>query len=130
MPASAAASRLIEARTTAGLSQRELAERAGTSQSAIARLERGGASPSVDTLERLLAAAGFELRLQLVPTSRPDPVVEAYKADVDRSLLRENLRRSVDERLRGLESLARLGDELQRAVGAARTPFNRSRPDK
>jgi len=51
----------------AGLSQRELARRAGTAQSVIARIERGLTSPTWETLERLLAAAGVELHPQLEP---------------------------------------------------------------
>lgn len=43
-----------------------------------------------------------------------DPVIEAYKRDVDRSLIRENLRRSPDERMRSLEQMQRLREELQR----------------
>jgi len=63
---------LVTARRRAGLSQRELAERAKTSQSVVARIELGAASPSWDTLARLLAAAGFELdvRLSLRPVKR------------------------------------------------------------
>ena len=68
---STAAELLVTARRRAGLSQRELAERAKTSQSVVARIELGAASPSWDTLARLLAAAGFELdvRLSLRPVS-------------------------------------------------------------
>ena len=50
--------RLREAR---GLSQRELAERVGTTQSAIARLEAGNISPSLPTLDRIAASLGVEL---------------------------------------------------------------------
>jgi hypothetical protein len=51
-----------------------------------------------------------------VPVSlEPDPVIEAYKKDVDRSLLRENLRRSVEERLRDLMRLQRFADEWREA---------------
>ena len=58
------ASALIrDARHAAGLTQRELARRAGTSQPAIARYERGAASPSVATLDRILRAAGQRLVL-------------------------------------------------------------------
>jgi hypothetical protein len=46
----------------------------------------------------------------------PDPVVEAYKKDVDRSLLRENLKLTVEERLRKLESMLHF---LQEWRGAA-----------
>jgi len=46
------------ARVEAGLTQSELARRAGTSQSAISAYESGKKSPSTSTLERLLAAAG------------------------------------------------------------------------
>jgi len=45
----------------------------------------------------------------------PDPVVEAYKRGIDMTLLRENLRRSVDERVRNLMALQRLAEEARRA---------------
>lgn len=48
-------------RTEAGLTQAELAIRMGTSQSAIARMEGGGACPTLETLERFAAAIGAEL---------------------------------------------------------------------
>jgi hypothetical protein len=44
----------------------------------------------------------------------PDPVVEAYKRDVDRSLLRANLALSVEQRLRRLIELQRFAEELKR----------------
>lgn len=52
---------LRSARSRAGLSQRALADRAGTSQSAIAAIESGRKQPTVATLERLLRAVGTEL---------------------------------------------------------------------
>lgn len=67
------AARMVrEARARAGLSQRELARRARTSQSVVARIERGQTQPSSETLTRLLAAAGFEIRAELVPRAVPD----------------------------------------------------------
>jgi transcriptional regulator with XRE-family HTH domain len=54
------------ARSAAGLTQAALAERAGTTQTAIARLERPGANPRVDTLHRVLTAAGHRLELGAV----------------------------------------------------------------
>ena len=58
-----AAALIRDARRVAGLTQDELAKRAGTSQPAIARYERGAASPSVATLDRILRAAGQRLVL-------------------------------------------------------------------
>jgi hypothetical protein len=55
-----------------------------------------------------------------VPTFEPDPVIEAYKKDIDRTLLRENLRRSPEERLLQLLSLQRLAEEARRAGSAGR----------
>ena len=107
---------IADARRRAGLSQRELARRARTSQPAVARLESGQVSPSLVTLQRLAAAAGFDVRLELVPRLPVDQVIEAYKRDVDRTLLRENLRRSVDQRLRLLVEQQRFGRQIQRAV--------------
>jgi len=49
-----------------GLSQRRLASRAGTVQSVVARIELGQTSPAWETLARLLAAAGFDLRSELL----------------------------------------------------------------
>jgi predicted nucleotidyltransferase/DNA-binding XRE family transcriptional regulator len=52
------------ARVRAGLSQAELAERASTSQPALARYETGAALPTLPTLERLLLACGRRLELR------------------------------------------------------------------
>jgi transcriptional regulator with XRE-family HTH domain len=56
-----AARALRAARRRAGLSQSALAERAGTSQASVSAYENAGKSPSVATLDRLLAAAGSRL---------------------------------------------------------------------
>lgn len=48
-----------------GLSQRELARKARTAQSVVARIELGETSPSLGTLARLLKAAGFSLSVGL-----------------------------------------------------------------
>lgn len=48
-----------------------------------------------------------------------DPVVEAYKRDVDRTLIRENLRLTVEERFDALMRLQRFAAELRRAGRAA-----------
>ena len=57
---------LLRARGEAGLTQAEVAERAGTTQSAIARLEGGRVSPTVETLRKYAKAVGKELRVTMV----------------------------------------------------------------
>lgn len=52
-----------DARKTAGLTQVQLAARAGMTQPTIARLERPGSNPTVDTLERVLRATGHRLEI-------------------------------------------------------------------
>ncbi|MGA2451061.1 MAG: helix-turn-helix transcriptional regulator [Polyangiaceae bacterium] len=65
----ALASKLIEARSPAGLTQAEVAERMGTSQSTVARLESGGAKPSLSTLKRFAKATGA--RVRITPEANP-----------------------------------------------------------
>jgi transcriptional regulator with XRE-family HTH domain len=77
------------ARHAAGLTQQELAALAGTTQSAIARLERADADPRISTLTRVLAACRQEL--ELVATVEPERD--------DASQLRERLALSPAERL-------------------------------
>jgi uncharacterized protein len=92
-----------ELRLAAGLSQRALAQRAGTSQPAVARYERGVASPSWETLQRLAAACGQRLRLSAEPVPEPHDVELA-------ELL---LRLSPEERLRALRRYARLHEAVR-----------------
>jgi predicted transcriptional regulator len=63
----AVADKVAERRQEKGLSQRELAEIVGTTQSAIARLERGGRPPRIDTLLRIADALDCDLQIELVP---------------------------------------------------------------
>lgn len=64
------ASLLRSTRERAGLSQSALAQRAGTSQPAVSRYEAGVASPSVETLDRLLAVMGARLQLTVQDAPR------------------------------------------------------------
>jgi hypothetical protein len=50
----------------------------------------------------------------------PDPVIEAYKRGIDRTLIRENLKRSVTERFEQAMALQRFAEELKRAGREAR----------
>ena len=63
----AIADQVSERRQDRGLSQRELAELVGTTQSAIARLERGGRPPRIDTLLRIADALDCDLVVDLKP---------------------------------------------------------------
>ncbi len=61
-------------RRAAGLTQKELAQRMGTTASAVARLEAGGTSPTFATLDRLAGALGVQLRLSVVDQAGPEPL--------------------------------------------------------
>ena len=82
------ASLVFEARRRAGLTQAALAARAGVPQSTVARIETGTRSPSAAMVERLVTAAGFELRVGL---GQPDAATA--------SLFERTLRRTPAERL-------------------------------
>lgn len=88
-----------------GLTQRQLAIRARTSQAAISRIERDVLSPSVSTLAELLRLMNEEL------------VLDAREVDWghDVTLNRTNLSLTVAQRLDRLVPYARLADELQAA---------------
>lgn len=85
-----------EARKRAGLTQTELGHRAGVPQSTIARIESGARTPSTDMVERLVRAAGFEVRARL---GEPDPDTA--------SLFARALRRTPPERLADATRAAR-----------------------
>lgn len=61
---------LIAARAKARLTQSDVAERLGTTQSSIARLESGRTSPSWTTISRYADATGAEARISIVPRKR------------------------------------------------------------
>lgn len=85
-------------RLGAGLSQRDLARRAGTSQPAIARYERGVATPSWETLQRLAAACGRWL------TMNTGVLPEQHDVELAETLLEL----TPEERLRALRRYAHL----------------------
>jgi transcriptional regulator with XRE-family HTH domain len=99
---SVAATLIRQARTDAGLSQAELAAGAGTTQSAIARLERAGSNPTLDTLSDVLAAAGYRVELSSVPERTP----------VDLAQLRARRALTPGQRLRSFQASQRALDTL------------------
>jgi transcriptional regulator with XRE-family HTH domain len=80
---------LREARRRAGLSQAELARRAGKPTSVIGRWERGEVKPSLETLREVIRAAGLELGFQLS---------NADDGDHDLALIRRALAQTPAER--------------------------------
>lgn len=98
---------LRSARRRHGLTQRQLATRARTSQAAISRIERDVVSPAVSTLSELLRLMNEEL------------VLDAREVDWghDVTLIRRNLELSVEDRMRQGVAWSRL---VGANVGAAR----------
>jgi transcriptional regulator with XRE-family HTH domain len=98
-----------EARRRAGLSQHDLAERLGTTQSAIARLERGGTEPSFHRVNEAVRACGLELLPQLLAID-----------DSDWSVASSNLRLDTDARVRRHQSALRFARAGRAAMAHAR----------
>jgi len=66
----AIAEQVVEQRRARDLSQQELADLVGTTQSAIARFERGGRPPRIDTLVRMAEALDCDLVVQFRPRTK------------------------------------------------------------
>jgi len=60
-------SKLIAARKAAKLTQEEVAERMGSKQAAVARIESGRIRPTMETVEKYAAATGHKVDIRLVP---------------------------------------------------------------
>jgi transcriptional regulator with XRE-family HTH domain len=95
-----------EARRRAGLTQTELAVRAGTSQSGIARWESGRTAVSLDDVLRLVRLCGFDLELMLLPRDESDMAQASRLAEL-----------TGQERLERHARLARQLSELRGARG-------------
>jgi len=87
-----------------GWTQAELARAAGIAQSAVARWETGSVSPRVDSLQRVLGAAGLQVRVQLSADDR-----------VDWDQLFERLSWAPVDRLRYLTDMIAFEDRTRRA---------------
>lgn len=101
---------LRQSRLAAGMTQTDLAERLGATQSAIAQLERPTANPTVGRLEAALRATGRRLELAAAP----------HRPSVDETLLARNLRMTPAERLAAFETGHRELDELRALMDDAR----------
>lgn len=87
-----AAELIRTARTRRSLSQRALAARAGVPQSTLSRVESGRQQPTVAMLERLVAAAGYRLRAELVNDTRPSLLLTHRRDAVSNVLARYPVR--------------------------------------
>lgn len=99
-----------DARRAAGLTQAELAARLGISQSAIAKLEREGSNPTVETLDRVLRPTGHRLQL----------IAPAWSDSIDLSLVRQALTRTPEERIKSVERMHKEMRRFQRAAARSR----------
>jgi transcriptional regulator with XRE-family HTH domain len=90
-----------------GVSQARLARRARTTQAVVSRIERGEASPSIDTVRRLLAAMGWELDFD---------VRRSRWQDHDAAALEAFGLRDPQQRLDGVGRAARLTSALHGAA--------------
>jgi transcriptional regulator with XRE-family HTH domain len=100
-----AARALRWARLTAGLSQRQLAERSGVPQSTVGRIEAGLVDPRVGTLSRLVRACGYDLE-----------VLARIGLGVDRTLMRPTPPEGAADRLRAIGAAAQNLAGLRAAV--------------
>jgi transcriptional regulator with XRE-family HTH domain len=85
------------ARRQSRLSQRELARRSGTSQAAIAAYESARRQPTLETLARIVRAAGQDLRIRLEPYDDHDDWLARYEAGLPPGAVEE--RRRMDAEL-------------------------------
>jgi transcriptional regulator with XRE-family HTH domain len=109
---------VLSARRRGGLSQRAMAERAGTSQSVVARIETGVTDPSGETLRRLLAAAGLEVRCELALA----PVLDTHMLEDVRRILSL----TPEQRLMEVKNLSRF---MAAARGSQGDPGYRGTPN-
>ena len=111
MPMISAGATVKQAREAAGLSQAELADRMGTTQSAVARLESPRSNPRVETLDRAIAATGQRVTVSVEPGF-----------GLDESMIAETLRIPQRDRLRhfasAYASARKLSAAARKSVGS------------
>lgn len=90
------------ARRRSGLTQRGLAEAAGVPQATVGRIEAGSVSPRAETLIRLLGAVGHELSIE-----------RRIGEGIDRTLIRDRLQMTPEERIRLAAEEARAMPEIR-----------------
>lgn len=91
------------ARSKSGLTQAELAEHAGVSQQTISAYETGRMDPTLTSLQRLIGAAGLEMRIRLEPYDDHDQSLASYL-----ETLPADVRTEIERRQRSRVENARL----------------------
>jgi transcriptional regulator with XRE-family HTH domain len=99
-----AAGLLRTARDMADMTQADLGAAAGVTQQAVSAYETGRKQPTLPTLQALLAAAGLEMRIRLVPLDTHDEALEAY---IDSLPLEQQARIAEERRARAIEARLR-----------------------
>ena len=97
------------ARADSGLTQAELANRAGTSQPAVARYESGAGVPTIPTLERLLAACGRSLKLSAGRRTETPTSIRGQVGEQAAALRRERPRLLAAAARRGMSNVRVFG---------------------
>lgn len=101
-----------DARARSRISQRSLARRAGTSQAAISRIERGLEQPTFDRLQQILTGLGWRAEIELTPLAEHDEEPRRLLAGVNDS---------PTFRLENLISLSRFAEKLADAATSGRS---------
>lgn len=95
-----AAALVVQARQRSGLSQAELARRAGTSRTALSAIEHGKRDPGLERLQKILRAAGFDLLTSLADHDDHDDVLKELGAQMsppDRTRFNQAMRDFYEE---------------------------------
>ena len=100
---------VVQARQLTGLTQVQLAERAGTSRSAISAIEHGKRDPGLEGLQKILVAAGFDLLTHLAPHDDHDDVLKALDTRLD-----------PETRRKRKAAMREFGSELRQAMSSSR----------
>lgn len=104
-----ASSLVVQARQKTGLSQTDLASRAGVSRSAISAIEHGKRDPGLEYLQRILGAAGFDLHCSLAEHDDHDEVLKSLGSQMD-----------PERRKAGNAAMRQFADELRTAMAESR----------
>src|SRR5690554_4819326 len=99
-----------DARLRAGLTQSRLGARARVAQSVVSAYESGSRKPSLETLGKLVEAAGFTLNISLMPTTAASPLLD--RVTLHREELKRELGKLGASNIRLFGSVAR-GDESE-----------------